>query len=168
MNKAELVIIVDALTPSSITVEMLNKMTVVELEGLRSHFTGGGVAPQLVVEEKTDYRPGYLAKTREVLKGSCGVEVIPELKQDRYLVVVVDTQHRRTIKDGSKSKKQISQSKYHRISFGKFKDGNVAPAWQDPKSEWNLTPVLDLGDGTEIQIEVNATVCDHDKQYDTK
>ena len=114
-----------------------------------------------------NHRPGFLTKTREIMKGSCGVEVIPELKEDRYLVVVVDTEHRRVLQSGSKSKKQISATKYHRLSFGKFKKGDVAPAWNDPNNDWSLTPVLDLGDGKELQIEVNAMVCDHDPKFDT-
>tara|TARA_R110002051_G_scaffold105447_2_gene178364 strand:+ start:251 stop:856 length:606 start_codon:yes stop_codon:yes gene_type:complete len=169
MNKTELVAVLVVITPSSITEKMLNAMTKPVLEGLLKHFGGGEAEESAPTAEpgKINKRPGFLDAVRTSIKGSSGIEILPELTENRYAVMIIDTEHRMLKKDGTKSEKKICKTTpFQGLSFKAFKAGKVAPGWKSPDSDWNLFPVIALPGGKELQIQFEGIVCDHDTKYD--
>jgi len=104
-------------------------------------------------------RQDYIGEVQESFKGS-GVTVSPELHNNRYVVLMLDTEHRMTKRDGSVSDKMIGMTKNVSINWFEFqKDGSVVPEKYWPgKQAWDYNPVIQLEDGREVQVDLSAVV----------
>ena len=169
MTKTQMVEVLVAMK-NPISEATLNAMAKGDVDKVFKHFQGGGTVSEEPAEKEVlrDYRPSYLEAVRKSLAGSSGLQIAPKLKDDRYVVMLLDTKHRKITKSGKPAEKQIcSTTVFQGLSFSAFKKGNVAPGRKDPESDWNLIPVLALEGGKELQIQIEATVCNHNTQWDT-